>query len=116
MAIKAPDQKDFESHIVTIANSLAFLPPSMRSRAAETYITELDVRRQRGMLDFWNLGVATLVFKKTVPDRLESYSAQVQRSTWAYSLFTLRERFIDVGFLGSWRYFERNVENYDVGD
>ena len=88
----------------------------MRNRTAEQYVSDLDLRRQKGMLEYWNLGVATLVFKKSVPDRLQAYSAELQRSTWSYSLFTLRERFVDVGYLGAWRFFARSIEDYDISE
>ena len=112
----APEAVDYESQIVSMSNSLAFLPPSMRNARAERYINQLSELRQSQMLDFWNFGVAVLVFRKQLPDRLQTPEAEILRDTWSYSLFTLKDRFVDVGVLGEWQVFREQCVDYDIAD
>ena len=116
MCHTAPDPVDHGSRIVDISNFMAFLPPSMRNTHSDAYISQLSRLRQSGMLEYWDMGVACLVFERHVQQRLQTSEAEILRDTWAYSLFTLPARFVDVGVLGHWHYFDQKMTDYDISD
>jgi hypothetical protein len=111
-----PDKRDHDTQVVFMNNTLAALPPSMRRPSAEKYVSSLNNMRQSEMLEYWDLWVACLVFRKLYPDAVRTPESQLMRKTWTYSLFTLPARFVDVGYLGHWRNFEAQIVDYDLID
>eukprot|EP00042_Codosiga_hollandica_P032493 m.208062 g.208062 ORF g.208062 m.208062 type:complete len:175 (+) comp53923_c0_seq1:30-554(+) len=112
----SPSLADYESEIVAHANVLHALPQSMRNKTCSAYLDTLNAHRQHHTLIHHSFGVFSLVFAKVVPDHVMIYGIDMQRHTWAYSLFTLPVRFLDVGFHGRWLRFEEKMVDFDVAE
>ena len=111
-----PDIQDYSKTLLTTANSLASLPYSMRRRSSDQYVASQIRLRNDNMLELVNLGVCSLLFHKVAPDRVMTYKHELHRTSWAYTWFTLRERFIDIGYHGQWIKLEEMIVDYDLAE
>eukprot|EP00794_Sanderia_malayensis_P012039 gene12040-13281_t len=109
-----PSFSSYVDALLESSGQLAQVSSSIRNRHSDACVRELTECYHQSRLSSKNLGLFTLIFKDNFPDDCDIYdrNCYYMKPRWT----SIKERFVDIGFLGRWYQLEKTMIDFDVND
>jgi hypothetical protein len=108
-----PGERDLRDRFIGLNQDIMCLSEEMRNSQSESHQISLATCYNLETLRIQNLGVATLVWRDDISSNCGTFESQCSYLKVGY-LEMLRDRVVDVGFLGQWWMTDAKMAEYDV--
>lgn len=107
-----PNEVQFYSQLTECTNDLAMVGDSIRNSKSDSHIQHLILCANAGLLRRFSLGVLSVMWVDNFDPDVDLYEARCKLLKVGW--LNWRERIVDFGILGHWRWLDRAMIDYDI--
>lgn len=109
-----PNENDFRDTVLHHVNDMVLVNETCHNPQSAQYLMFLEKCTNAGIIRRMNLGICSLLWLDNYDEACKLYKATCTYTKLDY--LSLKDRIIDVGFVGKWWKLNENMIDYDINE